>query len=69
MNIMEIQSRWTSKVLWAAIAAQVLSLLQITGAFKAINIDAGVAGNVVAGLLQMLTLFGILNDPANKSGF
>lgn len=63
------QSRWRSKVLWASIAAQVLALLQLTGALDAMGIDAGMAGNVVAAVLGILSTIGIFNDPTNKEGW
>lgn len=63
------QNRWKSKVLWASVAAQVLVLLQLTGAFQAMGIDAGVAGQIVAVVLGMLSTFGILNNPTDKESF
>ena len=60
------QNRFQSKVLWAAIAAQVIALLQITGIFQQIGLDAGLVGDVVAGVLQLLVLVGILNNPVDK---
>lgn len=64
-----IQNRFKSKVLWAAIVAQLIALGQLTGLFVQIGIDAGTVGNVAAGVLQLLVLFGILNNPADKSNF
>ena len=64
---MSNQNRFQSKVLWAAIAAQVISLMQLTGAFEALGIDAGLAGDVVAAILQMLVLFGVLNNPTDST--
>ncbi|HEX2925858.1 MAG TPA: phage holin [Ruminiclostridium sp.] len=63
------QPRWKSKVMWAAAAGQVISLMQFTGAFAKMGIDAGVAGNVVAGFIQLLVIVGVLNDPTNPNGF
>lgn len=63
------QNRWKSKVLWTAIAAQVIALLQLTGTFKALGLDTGLVGNVVAGILQLLVLLGILQDPTNPTGY
>lgn len=62
------QSRWRSKVLWGAIAAQVLALLQLTGALDAMGIDAGQVGNVIAAVFGLLSILGIINDPTNKTG-
>jgi len=63
------QNRFTSKVLWAAIAAQIIALFQLTGLFEQIGVDAGTVGDVVAGVLQLLVLFGILNNPVDKDRF
>jgi uncharacterized membrane protein len=63
------QNRWRSKVLWAAIIAQVISLLQLTGAFAALGIDAGQVGNVAAGFLQLLVVVGVLNNPTDAQNW
>jgi uncharacterized membrane protein len=63
------QNRFKSKVLWAAIAAQIIALLQITGIFREIGIDAGLVGDVVAGFLQLLVLVGILNNPTDSQNW
>ena len=63
------QNRFKSKVLWMAIVAQVVALGQLTGAFKAIGIDAGLAGDIAAGVLQLLVLVGVLNNPTDKINF
>ena len=63
------QNRLTSLPLWTAIIAQVLALFQLTGVFKAIGIDAGLVGDIAAGVLQLLVLFGILNNPVSKDSF
>lgn len=64
-----MQNRFRSKVLWAAIAAQVISILVLTGADKALGLDMGVVGDVVAGVLQLMVLFGILNVPTDAENF
>lgn len=64
-----MQNRFKSKVLWVAIAAQVIALLELTGAFKAVGLDAGLVGDVVAGVLQLLVLFGVLNNPTDGDNF
>jgi len=63
------QNRFTSLPMWSAIVAQVFAILELTGAFKAMGIDMGVAGDVVASVLQLLVLFGILNNPTSKDSF
>jgi len=60
------QSRWKSKVLWAAIAAQIVALLAFTGVLDAIGITADWLNTTIGGVLQLLVLFGIINSPDNK---
>lgn len=60
------QNRFQSPVLWAALAAQLLSMLVLLGV-----IDTGMSeaiDGVVGAVLQLLAAFGVLNNPTNKSG-
>ena len=60
------QNRYKSPVLWAALWAQLLSMLVLLGV-----IDTGLSEaieGVVASLLQLLAAFGVLNNPTNPSG-
>jgi len=61
------QKRNRSLVMWSAIAAQVLAILQLAGIFRAIGVDFSLAGDIVAGVLQLLVLFGILNSPTTAN--
>lgn len=62
-----MQNRLNSPVVWAAVVAQVLSILVALGVLLP---DASDAVNaVVSSILQMLVAFGVLNDPTNKLGF
>ena len=63
------QPRLKSFVVWSAIVAQVVSIFQLAGVFQALGIDAGLVGDIAAGVLQLLVLFGVLNNPTNKTGF
>jgi uncharacterized membrane protein len=67
--VVATQSRWKSAVLWAAIAAQVIALGQMTGIWTAIGIDAGLVGDVVAGILQVLAIVGIINNPTDAKNW
>lgn len=59
------QSRWRSKVLWAAILAQIVSILMMVGV---IDVGMGeVINNVGGGVLQLLALFGIINNPTDSA--
>ena len=64
-----MQNRFQSKVLWAAIVAQIIALGQLTGLFEQLGIDAGMIGDVAAGILQLLVLFGVLNNPTDSEKF
>ena len=58
-----MQNRWKSKILWAAIIGQVVSILVLTGV-----IDFGIAQQIeqVGALsLQILTILGIVNNPTD----
>lgn len=60
------QNRYKSPVLWAALCAQLLSMLVLLGV-----IDTGLSEaieGVVASLLQLLAAFGVLNNPTNPAG-
>ena len=62
-----MQNRFKSKVLWAAVAAQVLSLLVTVGVIDT-GLSATLEGVAVA-VLEMLAAFGILNNPTSKQNF
>ena len=58
------QERWKSVPMWTAVITQVLSLLILT---KVINIeDAETIKMVLLGILNILTLFGVVNSPTTK---
>jgi uncharacterized membrane protein len=63
------QNRWKSPVVWAAIVAQIISLGQLTGIWAKYGIDTGVIGDVVAGILQLLVIVGVLNNPTTPEKF
>jgi len=63
------QPKWKSKVLWGAIIAQILSIIELSGLAKKWGLDLGTIGTVVASILQLLVLFGIINDSSNANGF
>ncbi len=59
--------RFKSPVLWEAIVAQVLSILLLTGV-----IDVGQSEwitSVAAGVLQLLVLLGVVNNPTDKTNW
>jgi uncharacterized membrane protein len=56
-------------VFWGSVAAQIISLGQLAGLWEKIGLNTGVAGNIVAGILQLGVLFGLLNDPTTSDRF
>lgn len=61
------QNRFKSKVVWAAIVAQLFGLLVATGL-----IDTGMSAaleTVALAILEMLVTFGVLNNPSDKQHF
>ena len=59
--------RLKSPVVWTSLAAQALSVMVLMGVF-----DTGVSDAVkdlVAGLLQLLVVLGVLNNPTDGSSF
>ena len=63
----EDQSRWKSWVLWSAVSGQLISLLQLTGVFARMGLDAGYVGDVIALILGLLVTVGVINNPTNES--
>ena len=62
-----MQNRLKSPVVLASVVAQVLAILLALGAIDAGQSEAFNA--VVSAVLQLLVVFGILNNPENPSGF
>lgn len=62
-----IKERLKSPVTLAAIVGQIVTILLMVGA---ISTGAGdTVNNVTAGVIQLLVLFGVLNNPTDKSNF
>ena len=61
------QNRFKSPVLWAALIAQILSILVLLDVVSPTQSET--INQVVAAVLQMLVAFGVLNNPENKTGF
>ena len=62
-----MQNRFKSKVVWAAVLAQVVVVLQLTGVLQMSDIE--IVNGVATAVIQILVLFGILNDPTSKGEF
>jgi len=62
-----MQNRLKSKIFWAAIAAQIVTILILMGV---INTGLGDTINqIIAIVLQILVTFGVLNNPTDKENF
>lgn len=62
-----VQNRIKSPVFWSALIAQLLSILVLTGVIGAEW--SGAITGIVTAVLEALTVFGVLNNPTNKTGF
>ena len=61
------QNRLKSKVLWASVIAQIISLLLALGVIDTTLGDP--VNQITAGVLQLLVLFGVLNNPTDGESF
>lgn len=62
----ETQNRLKSPVFWTAMAAQILSILVYTGVLMQETSNA--IQGIVVSICEMLVIFGIFNNPTNKTG-
>ena len=61
------QNRLKSPVVWSAIAAQALTILVTLGV-----VNTGLSDtitSIIAGVLQLLVVAGVLNNPTDGQGF
>jgi phi LC3 family holin len=61
------QNRFYSPVVWVAVVSQILSILIIMGVINIAQQEA--INQVAAAILQILTVFGVLNDPTSPDQF
>ncbi len=61
------QNRFKSPVFWSGLAAQVLSILVLTGVIGP-EWSTAISG-IVTAVLEAFTVFGLLNNPTDKANF
>ena len=61
------QNRFKSPVVWAALVAQILSILVLLDVVSPTQSET--INQVVAAVLQMLVAFGVLNNPVTSDRF
>lgn len=61
------QNRLKSKVFWASLVTQILSLLVLTGVIGA-EWSAPIQG-IATAVLEAFTVFGLLNNPVDPNNF
>ena len=61
------QNRLTSPVVWAAVIAQVLTILIVLDVINVAQQDS--INQVVAAVMQLLVAFGVLNNPTETDKF
>ncbi len=62
-----MQNRLKSKVMWVAVLAQVVVIMQLSGLVELSQIE--LINGIVTAVIQMLVLFGILNSPTTPNRF
>lgn len=63
------QNRFKSKVVIAAVIAQIISIIGLLGLWSQWGVAPEVVEQVVAAVLQLFVVFGILNNGTNPNGF
>ena len=63
------QSRFKSKVFWVAIIAQIISIIGYLGLWSEWGIAPEQVETIVSSILQLLVLFGVLNNPTDSESF
>ncbi len=63
------QSRFKSKVFWITFAAQIISIIGYLGLWEQWGLMPGQVETIVSSVLQLLVLFGVLNNPTDKDNF
>ena len=61
------QNRLKSKVVWATLAAQILSILVLLEVLTPTQSE--VINQVIGSLLQMAVVYGVLNNPTSSTTF
>jgi len=61
------QNRFKSPVVWAAVVAQILSILILMDVINVAQQEA--VNQIVAAALQVLICFGVLNNPEKPDSF
>lgn len=69
LRVVEIQSRWKSKYMWAALISQIVAILEFAGFWKSIGVDFGWVNTLVAMVLQLLVTIGILNSSTDANNW
>ncbi len=63
------QNRFKSKVVWAAIAATLLTLFGHIGLYDLIGVSQAAFQALIDAVLGILVAFGVLNNPTNANEF
>ena len=61
------QNRFKSPVVWAAVVAQILTILIVLDVINVAQQES--INQVVASVLQLLVAFGVLNNPRDAGNF
>lgn len=64
-----LRDRLRSKVVWMGVAAEIISILAVVGLLKKFDITPTAVETIVFGIIKILELFGIFNDPTSRGRF
>lgn len=62
-----MQSRWKSKVLWAAIIAILLDISRKILIVAGVDLDVGPIGEILLMVLDLAAVVGIVNNPTDPA--
>jgi uncharacterized membrane protein len=68
-NMTAAQSRWRSKVLWAAIIIQLIVIADVVGLWSLIGLEKTTFTIIADAVLQVLVLVGVINNPTDSEGW
>lgn len=66
-ELIMIQKRWRSKVLWMSVIAQLIALLSAFGFWQWIGVTEDWVNKIVIIVMELLTVIGVVNNPTDPN--
>lgn len=64
-----MQSRWKSPVAWGSVIMLICLVCQSFGLYSYLGIEEDELTSILEGIISVLVVFGIFNNPTNKEEF